>query len=121
MRREAMVLGHPRLTFPLKAALKVQSIGSGAKFPMQTLSFRGWEVDAEFLGEMRPGYNPLSLLEIWIQDEETGEVVYGFAKYLQPLGSKGLTLRIIEIDTQSQALLQTMLNRTIDDEMQGAV
>ncbi|RZA19476.1 MAG: hypothetical protein EOP10_19540 [Proteobacteria bacterium] len=121
MRREAMVLGHPRLTFPLKARLKVQSIGSGAKFAMTTESVRGWEINAEFATDGRPGYNPLSLLEIWIEDEVTGSTIYGFAKYLQPIGKSGMTLRIIEIDDESQTRLQSMLNRTIDEEMQGAV
>jgi hypothetical protein len=121
MRRDAMVLGHPRLTFPLQARLKVQSIGSGAPFALTTQSIRGWEIHAEFLSGVRPGYNPLSLLEIWIEDELTGATIYGFAKYLQPIGVTGMTLRIVEIDHGSQEILQSMLSRARGEDIQGAV
>lgn len=112
MRREAMVLGHPRLTFSLKAELMVQSIGSGAKFALISESVRGWEINAEFASESKPGFNPMSLLELWITDPETGEKIYAFAKYMQPIGSRGMTIKIIEIDGPSQQALQQMLDRT---------
>lgn len=116
MRREAMVLGHPRLTFSLKAKLMVQSIGSGAKYALTTESLRGWEINAELDNEAKPGYNPMSLLEIWIEDPDSGQTIYGFAKYLQAIGSKGMVIKIIEIDNQSQLLLQKMLDRTLTNE-----
>lgn len=121
MRREAMLLGHPRLIFPLKTRLKVQSIGSGAKHILTTDSVRGWEIDAEFSADVRTGYNPMSLLEIWIEDESLPKPIYGFAKFIQSLGKNGMTIRIIEMDGDSRASLQALLDKTIDGPTETAV
>jgi hypothetical protein len=80
-----MVLGHPLFTFPVGARLKVQSIGSGAKYSCQADTIRGWDLSIELSPDQKPGYNPLSLLEIWIEDEAHGASIYGFAKYVQAI------------------------------------
>ena len=112
MRREPMYLGHPRFTFPIRAKIQVQSIGSGAIFTMYTESLRGWDLGVEFTAAQKPGYNPLSLLEIWIEDTTNSRRIFAFAKYLQPLGANCMLLRIIEIDGQNHDYLQELMLQT---------
>ncbi|MBC7531812.1 MAG: hypothetical protein H7318_09555 [Oligoflexus sp.] len=111
MRREAMVLGHPLFTFPVSARLKVQSIGSGAKFSCQAETIRGWDLSIEIGPHQKPGYNPLSLLEIWIDDEASGQKIYGFAKFVQAIGKSRMLIRIVEIDGQNRELLQEIIEK----------
>jgi len=113
MRREAMLLGHPRLTFPLSAEISVQSIGSGAKFRMRVDSIRGWELSVEHNSSKSFGYNASSLLEIWINDKATGRSIFGFAKYLAPIGAGSMLIRIVEIDGENRDFLQEMLDQSI--------
>lgn len=111
MRREAMVLGHPLFTFPLSARLKVQSIGSGAKYSCHAETIRGWDLSVELILDQKPGYNPLSLLEIWIEDKSSGQFIYGFAKYVQAMGKGRMLLRIVEIDVQNREMLQVLIEK----------
>ncbi len=113
MRREALLLGHPRFTFPLRAELGIQSIGSRSRFLMHVDSIRGWELSVELNPEQRPGYNPSSLLEIWIKDSVSGRTIFGFAKYLQSVGSRHMLIRIIEIDGENRDYLQELLDRSL--------
>ncbi len=121
MRREAMVLGHPLFTFPVRARLKVQSIGSGAKFICQSESIRGWDLSIELSPDQKPGYNPLSILEIWIEDEVKGRVIYGFAKYLQTLGNQRILIRIVEIDAQNRDFLQELIDIPDESALHAAI
>lgn len=120
MRREAMVLGHPLFTFPIGARLRVQSIGSGVKYLCLAETIRGWDLSVD-LKEQKPGYNHLSILEIWIEDEASGRSIYGFAKYLQAIGSSRMLLRIVEIDGQSREWLQELIEKRDPIELHDAV
>ncbi|RYZ55095.1 MAG: hypothetical protein EOP07_14825 [Proteobacteria bacterium] len=120
LRREALVLGHPLVTFPVHAQLKVQSIGSGAKYQMKVENLRGWDLQVEIGKEQRPGYNPQSLLEVWIFDEISGRSIYGFAKYVQSSDSKHMILRIVEIDRQNHDFLQQLIEHSQPHEIRDA-
>ncbi|MBC7660017.1 MAG: hypothetical protein H7249_09940 [Chitinophagaceae bacterium] len=111
MRREAMYLGHPRVTFPLGAKIEVQSIGSGAKYTMRSESLQGWDLMVSGSPDQRPGYNRLSLLELWIEDAVNGRRIFGFAKFVQALSPGSFILRIIEIDVQNRDYLQELMHQ----------
>jgi hypothetical protein len=120
LRREALILGHPLLTFPIHAQVKVQSIGSRAKYLMQIDSLRGWDLEVEPGREQKPGYNPQSLLEIWILDEVNDRSIYGFAKYVQASDSKHMIFRIIEIDRHNHEWLQELIEQNQVESLKDA-
>ena len=99
----------PRFKIAVHARIKAQLIGSFHKllFITENISESGLLVN-HAVGA-RPGFNPQTILEVWLFDEAQNEIFF-FAKYVRRASDTSFAMKIIDIDTANAKLYHDFIN-----------
>jgi hypothetical protein len=104
----------PRFKIQVHARIKAQLIGSSSKFPFVTenISESGLLVTHEPMS--RHAFNKHSILEVWVNNEQ-GEEIYFFAKYVRKASDTSFAIKIIDIDSANSRKYQDFIDSHRDE------
>ncbi|WP_141733607.1 PilZ domain-containing protein [Oligoflexus tunisiensis] len=99
----------PRFKIQVHARIKAQLIGSSHKFPFVTenISESGLLVTHDPVS--RHAFNKHSILEVWVNNE-LGEEIYFFAKYVRKASDTSFAIKIIDIDGANSKKYQDFID-----------